>query len=183
MAATAPPAPGDDRGFTLLELILVLVLIGISTSLVLPRVGEFLFTDPLKAAARGLTGLIGRASQLAQQRQAPYLLKYIERDRRFVVEPEIPADAERTERSGPERAGELRLQGQVGVRDIWSWDSGGRSVGDLSIRFTAAGYVEPTVIHLREGGDRDLSLVLSPFLGTIQIFDRYVSPDDATLFQ
>ena len=108
MAATAPPAPGDDRGFTLLELILVLVLIGISTSLVLPRVGEFLFTDPLKAAARGLTGLIGRASQLAQQRQAPYLLKYIERDRRFVVEPEIPADAERTERSGPERAGELR---------------------------------------------------------------------------
>ena len=183
MAVAVPPAPGDDRGFTLLELILVMVLIAIGTALAMPRVGAFLFTDELKATARGLTGLISRASQLARQQQAPFLLKYIEREKRFVVEPETAAATRIEENSRPQRAAELRLKGQVGVRDIWAFSSGGRSVGDLIIRFTGDGYVEPSVIHLHEGGDRDLSLVLSPFLGTLQIFDRYVSPDDPTLFQ
>ena len=183
MAVAGPPAPGDDRGFTLLELILVMVLIAIGTALAMPRVGAFLFTDEPKATARGLTGLISRASQLARQQQAPFLLKYIEREKRFVVEPETAATTRIEENSRSQRAAELRLKGQVGVRDIWSFSSGGRSVGDLVIRFTGDGYVEPTVIHLHEGGERDLSLVLSPFLGTLQIFDRYVSPDDPTLFQ
>lgn len=100
-----------------------------------------------------------------------------------MVEPETAAATRIEENSRSQRAAELRLKGQVGVRDIWAFSSGGRSVGDLIIRFTGDGYVEPTVIHLHEGGDRDLSLVLSPFLGTLQIFDRYVSPDDPTLFQ
>lgn len=183
MAAAVPSEPLGDRGFTLLELILVMVLIAIATSMALPRIGAFLSTDQLKDAARGLTGLITRASQLAQQHQASYRLTYFEQEKRFVVEPERALVGDREKKTRSERGGELRLSGQVVVRDIWSFYSGNRSVGDRSIRFTADGYVEPTVIHLREGGDRDMSLVLSPFLGTIQIFDRYVSPDDPFIFQ
>lgn len=179
----APPAPGNDRGFTLLELIVVLVLIGIGTSLAMPRVAAFLFTDELKGAARQLTGLISRASQLAQQHQAAYLLRYLERDKRFVIEPETAAPDRYGLPSRPKSEGELRLPGQVGVRDLWSFYGGGRSTGDLTIRFNRDGYVEPTVLHLREGADRDLSLVLSPFLGSVHILDRYVSPDEKKLFQ
>jgi hypothetical protein len=47
-------------------------------------------------------------------------------------------------------------------------------VGDAVIRFTKQGYAQQVVIHLGTNDGRAYSLVLSPFLGTIKTYDRYV---------
>ena len=188
MSTAKRPGPWNDRAFTLLELIVVMVLIALTTSLAIPQAANFLYTDQLKASVRKLVGLLARSSLLAQERQVPHLLKYIERERRFVLEPEQQNEgarpARQKERKNDERKdGDLRLTGSVAVRDVWSLYGGLKSGGEIAIRFNGSGYVEPTIIHLREEGGKELSLVLSPFLGTIQVVDSYVNPDKEELFQ
>ncbi len=185
---SAPPGPWNNRGFTLLELIVVMVLIALTTSLALPQVANFLYADHLKASVRKLVGLIARSSQLAQERQAPHLLKYIERERRFVLEPEKRSETNgrigRNPGTGKERKdGELRLADSITVRDVWSLYGGLKPGGEMVVRFNGSGYVEPTVIHLREEGRKDFSLVLSPFLGSVQVMDGYVDPEREDLFR
>ena len=171
------------EGFTLLELIVVMVLIAITVTLTVPKISNFLYTDQLKVTVRKLVGLINQSSQLAQRQQAPYLLRFIEGERRFVVEPELKKEKEgyAATKEGKERG--LHLAESVQVKDLWSWYGGTRTAAEFVIRFTKNGYVEPTVIHLREAGGQEISVVLSPFLGKVQVVDRYITPDKDALFQ
>lgn len=182
------PGPWNHRAFTLLELIVVMVLIALATSLATPQIASFLAADQLKTSVRKLTGLVIRSSQLAQERQASHLLRYLQRERRFVLESEYPLDQERLDgrqagKAETRKDGELRLTGSVVVRDVWTMYGGIQAEGEIAIRFNGSGYVEPTVIHLREEGGKELSLVLSPFLGAIQVVDSYVNPERDDLFQ
>jgi general secretion pathway protein H len=177
IAISLPPL--NNKAFTLLELIVVMVLIALTTSLTIPNISSFLYADQLKVAARKLVGLINQSSQLAQRRQVPYLLRYIEGERRFVVEPEQPeneSDIKKKEKG-------LLLADPVTVRDFWTWYGGTRSSGVLVIRFNKNGYVEPTVIHLREEGGQEISVLLTPFLGKIRIVEKYVTPERDASFQ
>ena len=167
----------NNRGFTLLELIVVMVLIALTLSLVVPKFSNFLYTDQLKVAARKLVGLINQSSQLAQRHQVPYLLRYIEDERRFVVEPEQNEARRNALKDG------LHLAESITVQDLWSWYGGTRSSAAFVIRFTQKGYVEPTVIHLRDESGQEVSVVLSPFLGKVQVVGNYVEPDKDAFFQ
>ena len=171
----------NNSAFTLLELIVVMVLITIATSFAVPQISGFLYADPLKSAARKLVGLINQCSLLAQRQQVPYVLKYANGERKFIIEPETVS--EETAKKKKRTEGELQLTGTVAVRDIWSLYSGIKDGEELIVRFNSNGYIEPTIIHLRETESDELSLLLPPFLGTIQIVDKYVSPDDEKLFQ
>lgn len=163
----------NNRAFTLLELIVVMVLIAVTISLAAPKFANFLYAEPLKATVRRLVGMINQASQLAQRHQAPYLLIYLVGERRFVVEPEQKAEGEETVKN----KGGLQLEESVAVEDFWSWYGGIHSDEAYIIRFNKNGYVEPTVIHLREAGGPEMSVVLSPFMGKVQIVDSYVAPN------
>lgn len=168
----------NSKGFTLLELIVVMVIIAMTVSFTAPQIDNFLYADQLKTAVRKLVGLINQSSQLALQRQIPYLLTYTEGDRRFAVVPEWGA----REGEGSGGGAELRLGDEVTVKDIWSLYGGTRSVEAFSVRFTKNGYVEPTIIHLWKEGGQDFSIVLTPFLGKIQVVDGYVNPDATGYF-
>jgi general secretion pathway protein H len=173
MSAAMRFPPLNNRAFTLLELIVVMVLIAITVSLAVPKFANFLYTDQLKVAARRLVGLINQSSQLAQRHQVPYLLLYNEKERRFIVEPEQRVDRGETKKND----GGLHLADSVAIEDFWSWYGGTRSSEAFVIRFNKNGYVEPTVIHLRDNGGQEMSVVLSPFLGKVQIVDSYVAVD------
>ncbi len=179
IAAGRRPPLLNNRAFTLLELIVVMVLIALTTSLAVPAISNFLYTDQLKVTVRKLVGLINQSSQLAQRHQAPYLLKYIDGERRFVVEPEQAENETATEKK--ERG--LRLAEQVTVKDFWTWYGGTVSSDALVIRFNKNGYVEPTVIHLQEEGGQEISVLLTPFLGKVEIVNSYVTPDKDASFQ
>lgn len=169
----------SPRGFTLLELIVVMVLLAITVSLAVPRLASFFSGDQLKTGVRRLVGLIHQCSQLAQRQQLPYLLRYIDGEHRFVVEPE-----RRQEEDGAAaKARGLRLSDSVRVQDLWTWYGGTRAGEDFVIRFTKGGYVEPTVIHLRATDGAEISVVLSPFLGKVEVRDHYVTPESDGVFQ
>jgi prepilin-type N-terminal cleavage/methylation domain-containing protein len=170
---------GNRKGFTLLELIMVMALVALVVSFAFPNIAGFLATDQLNVSARRLTGLIGQASLLAQRRQAAYLLRYVESEHRFIVEPEQPADEHEPGRN----EGELRLAATVSVGGLWSLYGGTVPTDEVVIRFTKNGYVEPTVLYLRSASGREISVVLSPFLGKIQVLSGYVEPESTKMFQ
>jgi prepilin-type N-terminal cleavage/methylation domain-containing protein len=173
------PLTLNGRGFTLIELIVTMVLIAMIASFAVPQIGNFIYADRLKVTTRKLVALIHRSSQLAQRQQASYLLTYQQRDNTFVVEPEIG------EKKEPDRKKENRLQltEAVAVRDLWSWYGGLLPADAIVIRFSKNGYVEPTIIHLRKDDGQEMSVVLSPFLGKVQVMDGYVLPEKENLFQ
>jgi prepilin-type N-terminal cleavage/methylation domain-containing protein len=169
----------DSRAFTLLELIVVMALIALIASFSVPQIANFLYADQLKVSVRKLVGLIHQSSQLAQRHQAPYLLTYQQKERTFTVGPEKIEEQEQAEK----KENRLQLADSVTVRDLWSWYGGARSSGELVIRFNTNGYVEPTIIHLRKDDGQEISVVLSPFLGKVNIVDGYVLPEKEALFQ
>lgn len=168
----------NDRAFTLIELVVVMALIALTASFAVPQIANFLYADQLKVAVRRLTALIHQSSLLAQREQNPYLLRYIERERRFVVESE-----QRRENREMERTREIRLGGSVAVRSFWSWYGGLGPADEMVIRFSKNGAVEPTVLHLAKENGETMSLILSPFLGKVQLVDSYVVPDHDAFFQ
>jgi general secretion pathway protein H len=169
----------NNRAFTLLELIVVMALIALTISLAVPKFADFLYTDQLKVAARRLAGLVNQSSQLAQRHQVPYLLRYIANERRFVVEPEQRVEGGET--INKDRG--LLLVEAVTVRGLWSWYGGTRSAEEFVIRFDKNGYVEPTIIYLSDAGGAEMSVVLSPFMGKVQIVGNAVAADKNAFFQ
>lgn len=172
--------PLNCRAFTLVELIVVMALIGLTVSFAVPQIASFLYADQLKVTVRKLVGLIHRSSQLAQQQQIPYKLTYKSSERSFVVGPET---VEKKEKDRVEKKeNRLQLADSVTVRDLWSWYGGPRSSEEVVIRFNKNGYIEPTIMHLRKDDGQEISVVLSPFLGKVRIVDGYVLPEKEALF-
>jgi general secretion pathway protein H len=44
--------------------------------------------------------------------------------------------------------------------------------------FSKKGYIDKTAIHLRDDDGRDMTIILSPFMGAARIFDSYVDLED-----
>lgn len=183
-----------------------MVLISLITAWAVPRVGSFFYADQLKMTGRKLVVLMHRASQLAQQFQVPYLLTYREQEREFVLrperEPDVSAGSQNQTRPGPQGDGtqtdepgtdkltdqqrqerRLALGDGVTVRDLWTWYGGLYFAEAMTIRFSPNGYAEPTVLHLRKGEEQEMSIIVSPFLGNVQVRDGYVLPEKANVFQ
>lgn len=168
------PGPSSSRGFTLIEILIVMVLITMVTSFTVPALRSNLYSDELKATARKLVGLVSEASQEAVSRQRPYLLKFdLEHDLVWISpEQALPDEAEQ------ERRKQLSIPDSVRVADIASVHGGKRSAGETAIRFTEKGYVDRTFIHLRADDGREMTLMLSPFIAVTRISDSYVELEE-----
>jgi general secretion pathway protein H len=66
------------------------------------------------------------------------------------------------------------LPERVQVLDIWFSSKGKKMTGQTVIRFSKKGYVQPSAIHLGADDGREFTLVLSPFLGRVEVYDRYI---------
>lgn len=156
-------------GYTLLELIVVIVLLGLMFGLTVPKFRQALITDTLGSTTLRLIGLVQDLREQAIRGQEPYTLHIDIRAN------EIWAFASSASEEDQEKARKraYTLPMDVQIQDIWSW-SGGKHYDEAIIRFSKKGYIEQSIIHLKSEDDRELSLELYPFLGTIKIHDGYV---------
>jgi prepilin-type N-terminal cleavage/methylation domain-containing protein len=157
------------RGYTLLELIVVIVLLGLIFGLTVPKFREALLTDSLGATTLRFIGLVQDLREQAIRSQEPYKL-HIDIRTNKIWSFASSASEEEQEKA---RKRAYTLPPDVKIQDIWSW-TGGKLYDEAVIRFSKKGYVEQSVIHLKSEDDRELSLELYPFLGTIKIHDGYV---------
>ncbi|NNG08138.1 MAG: prepilin-type N-terminal cleavage/methylation domain-containing protein [Desulfobacteraceae bacterium] len=161
----------ETRGFTLIELTVVVVLIGIMMTLTVPRFQTAIVTDDLKATARKMVGMIKGLRDEAIREQRVYFLHFDLESNRFWIDSTGMTEEERA------RAAEKAAPLPEGIRvlDIWFSSKGKKMNGQTAIRFNKKGYVQPSAIHLGSDDDgREFTLVLSPFLGRVKVYDRYI---------
>ena len=160
-----------SKGFTLIELAVVVAILGVMIALVAPRLGEIGEAN-LKRSARHLTSTIRFLHEESQAKKTVYRLRFDIQDGRYWVEALTQLSDKTLEfkRYQSVIAGEGSLSGQTTFRDV----EAGSHHEDPYILFTPDGWVENAIIHLRDGGDRDYSLLVKPLTGNTELREGYV---------
>jgi prepilin-type N-terminal cleavage/methylation domain-containing protein len=163
----------NQKGFTLLELIIVCLLISVSLAFSVPNLRQALVIDQLAANSRKVIALIQQVRNLAAQKQQPYLV-YFDLDRKKIwYQQDVPASKEEKKQGIPHP--NIQLSPSVRIRDLQIGTAEKKMSGDTTLWVNKQGYVEQTILHLTDDQDNVITLVLSPFFSTIKAYDTYIS--------
>jgi prepilin-type N-terminal cleavage/methylation domain-containing protein len=160
-----------NRGYTFIELCVVMALLGLLTALALPKFSTALFTDDLGTGIRKLTGTIQALKHEAARERTDIRLRLnLETGRVWIDAPLAERDdGQRRQVTG------FHLPEGTHIMDVQSLGAGKMSSGETVIRIDRRGYVQPSVIHLGSDGGDVYTLFLSPFLERVAIAAGYVS--------
>ena len=158
-----------DRGYTLIELSVVVLLIGMMLLIAVPRVRDTLLSDDLKATTRQLVGAARELRNEAVREQVDYILQLDLNQPGFWT---YSADTT-AEKRAEIRKGAIRFPEGIRIADVRHPEEVRKTEGEASIRFFRKGYMEPTVVHLVKD-DRAFTLVFNPFLQAVSVYEKYV---------
>lgn len=164
----------QERGFTLIELTVVVVIIGLTMTLTMPRFRYSLLSDHLKASTRRVALLITNLSKEAVREHKDYLLFFDLSENVYWIE--NPGTTEEGRLIAREEA--FSLPEDVRFLDIMKKDDEIKTTGDVSIMITKKGYIQPATIHLGSDSGRVFTLYLKTFSGKAEILDGYVELEE-----
>ena len=181
MAITSPNnGPTDDgkrttyhghrNGFTLLELIVVIALLGIMLVFTVPRFHETLFLDETKTGSRWIIGKIQALKEAAVRNQKQYSL-HINLDAEQFWETSASMSAEELENAALNAS---PLPSGIKIADIEYPIRGKITSGQTDITFYKNGTSDKVLIHLQDG-DEYVSYLIEPFLSEVTQYEKYAS--------
>jgi prepilin-type N-terminal cleavage/methylation domain-containing protein len=159
----------NNRGYTLIELSVVVLLIGMLLLIAVPRIRDTLLNDDLKAAARHLIAAARELRNESVREQTDYILH---------IDINQPSFWSYTSDTTTEKRAELRKKAvkfPEGIRilDVRQADEVKKTEGELLVRFFRKGFAMPTVVHLGKD-DRVITLVIHPFIQAVTLYEKYV---------
>jgi len=166
--------PYINDGFTLIELIVVMALIGLMLFFSLPRLQDNPFLDGSRQSSRWLIGKVQSLKESAIRDQKQYSLHFDLDSGRIwdTNESMSPEDIESTALNSS-----YALPDDLRIIDIEYPQQGKIYSGQTEIIFYKAGYTDKALIHMQEG-DTYLSFLIEPFLSNIQFFESYAGFED-----
>ena len=159
------------KGFTLVELLIVIVVLGLMLTLTIPKLGE-LGEANLKRSARHLTGMIRFLRDEAQAKKKEYRIKFDIQNGHYWAEV-LNQTSDKTvefQRYQSVMVDEASLSGQTTFRDVRV----ASHPDDPVMRFTPDGWVEHALIHLRNGDNKDFTLIVNSLTGNTDLREGYV---------
>lgn len=123
------------KGYTLIELAVVVVLIGLFLGLSIPRFKYATVTDDLKTTTRRIVGLVKGIRNEAIREQQVYIFHLDLESNRLWIEPAGIGEGERA--LAQERA--FKLPRGVRILDVWCRGKGKKVDGEVAIRFSNKG--------------------------------------------
>lgn len=163
---------GGEKGFTLIELIVVTFLIGLMLSISIPSLQNAFFTDPLKSTTRKIMGLVTGVREMAARSQQPYLLHISQVENRIWYESE--AETEEANAFDTVEKRSLEFPESVRISGIWMGGDDGSSQGDKVIWVSKQGYLHNTIIRVEDDDGNSLNVQFYPFLDPALVADQAV---------
>jgi prepilin-type N-terminal cleavage/methylation domain-containing protein len=160
---------GSKRGFTLIEIAVVILLISIMLLVTLPRLPDSPLTDQTRKTKRWIILKVKDLKELAVRDQKVYTLNVgLELNRLWVTSEDMTEENKLAAvDDGLELAADLKLS-DVEYPGDQKIDS-----GMAEIHFFPKGYSERAMIHM-EDGDRRYSFQIESFLSTVKVYDAYI---------
>ncbi len=159
-----------EKGFTLIELITVITIMGMILGFLLPRFSGFqLFSD--RSNQIGKTALLVQSlKKKAVSNNRDYLIN-IDTEEGILWISQDPPDEE-ADAVSRERA--IRFDGDIHLVDVEFPKRDNPRLYKAAIRFSRFGYSDMAMIHLREGLE-DITIKIEPFLYEPDVENRYLS--------
>jgi general secretion pathway protein H len=159
----------NNRGFTLVELLLVIALIGVVLVLAVPSTRDTLTGDKLKKTSRQLIGLERKLRVEAVRDQIDYILCLdLPNSAYWIITSDMTPEKQDEIKKRP-----LHLPADVVITDIVEENNKKKADGEARIVFRKNNVCSPAIIHL-EHEENKMTLVINPFLGVTDIHDKYV---------
>jgi prepilin-type N-terminal cleavage/methylation domain-containing protein len=162
-----------DSGFTLIELIVVIALMGLMLFFSLPRLQNNPFLDDGKTSSRWLIVKVQTLKESALRDQKQYTLHF-DLDSGRVWESNEAMSQEDLESAV---LNSYALPDDIRIIDIEYPTKGKVYSGQADITFYKAGYTDKALVHMQEG-DTYMSFLIEPFLSEVQFFEKYASFED-----
>jgi prepilin-type N-terminal cleavage/methylation domain-containing protein len=164
----------NRKGFTLLELALVMFLIGLVLSISMPRLGNFIFHTDLKSISRSLKSVVYvmRSKSISTN---TYTILHFDLDQNLywgtaAAKTKQPSDTpEETPVVSP-----VKLPPGIRFVDAGNINSVKKTFGVLSSAFNPKGMFEETVLHMADRDENVMTIIINAFTGSFMIYDEYV---------
>src|SRR5712691_8201157 len=161
----------DGRGFTMVELAMVILVLGIIMAMVLPRFTGTLERQHLRGTINVIHGTVRYLQAHAALTKRVYRLTF-DLDRQVMSVCYFEGETYR-----PETTRELReyaLPAGIRVLDVVSPQGTKTREGDAVTHFHPTGLAEPSIIHLVTDSNQKATLMIEPLAGRVKVFDDYV---------
>ncbi|MBN1104483.1 MAG: prepilin-type N-terminal cleavage/methylation domain-containing protein [Deltaproteobacteria bacterium] len=177
MSPTGPKPRNRAEGFTLLELSITLLIVGLFVGLASPRIEGVFTGGDLALGARLLISEVSALRGKAASTRRDQILR-LDLDRNWIY-PMEPSDETQPGREPhpDEKDGfsqRRTLPTGVFLKDLVTESRGRVQEGEAEIRFHANGRVERALIHLGNEAGRFRTLEVRPLTGLVRIHDGYV---------
>lgn len=167
--------PSNSKGYTLIELVVVMILLGLVFSITAPRFRDALLTDNLKSATRKLAGRIAEIKTDAMREQVNMVLVF-DLSANMYWYGTMDMTGEGREDFRDKNA--THLPDGVRIADISFSRNEKILSGEVSIRFNRKGYVRQTAIHLESDDGREFTILLRTFLPGVKVVEKYIEFED-----
>jgi prepilin-type N-terminal cleavage/methylation domain-containing protein len=157
------------RGFSLVELVVVLFLIGIMLSFTLPRFHDTILTNHTQSVSRRIIATVQSLKERSVRDQKLYIL-HVNLDTRRLWVTHEPMSVE--ERENAKQKG-YALPDDVVLLDVETPGKGKIASGQADIHFYKKGYSDRALIHI-EDDDHQRSFLIETFLSRVRLYEKYV---------
>ncbi len=164
----------NRKGFTLLELTLVIFLMGLILSLAMPRLGNFLFQTDLKSVARSLKCAVYTLRSKSISSNTYTILHFDLDNNLFYGTQETTIEEPDTTPKSTPVVSPIKLPEGIRFLDASNINSPKKKFGTLNSCFNPKGVFEETVLHIAGRDENVMTIIINAYTGSFMLYDEYV---------
>ncbi len=162
-----------QRGFTLVELVLVMLVIGIIAAITLPRASGLLDRQNMRRSINVVRGTTRYLQARAALTKRTYRLT-LDLDKQTMSACYLTQDTCKKETNRVLR--DYLFPEQVQVLDVVGASGEKVEEGEAATHFHPSGVAEASLIHLSGSGSERMTLIIEPLTGRLKVVEGYVVP-------